>query len=187
MEDETYQLAAMGKAAFDALSSLLASDDPWLQINAAFALGEITESPKNIMSRLIELLGSRHQQVVRQVLDTLAFKTTHLTEACYEAIKSMIRRENSDWLVPLVQRGWTAQDQIRLNAAFLLLNATNCPNRYPQVEELLTDLLLDKNGYAAAVAAEGLLRLGTPTSMQAAIQYLSDRRWDESINSRKAF
>ena len=187
MEEETYQLAAMGKASLDALSSLLASNDPWLQINAAFAIGEINESPKIIMSRLIALLGSMHQQVVRQVLDTLAFKTTHLTEACYEAIKNVIRTENSDWLVPLVQRGWTAQDQIRLNAAFLLLNATNCPNRYPQVEELLADLLLDKNGYAAAVAAEGLIRLGTPTSTQAAVQYLSDRRWDESINSRKAF
>tara|TARA_A100001011_G_C13921649_1_gene679382 strand:+ start:121 stop:684 length:564 start_codon:yes stop_codon:yes gene_type:complete len=187
MEDETYQLAAIGEEALDSLSSLLSSEDPWLQINAVFALGEITESPKNIMSALVELLGSKHQQVVRQVLDTLAFKTTHLTNACYQTIKSVIKTENSDWLVPLVQRGWTAQDQIRLNAAFLLLNATNYPNHHTQLEELLTDLLLDKNGYAAAVAAEGLIRLGTPTSTQAAIQYLSDRRWDESINSRKAF
>ena len=187
MEDETYQLAAIGEEALDPLSSLLSSEDPWLQINAVFALGEISESPKNIMSALVELLGSKHQQVVRQVLDTLAFKTTHLTNACYQTIKSVIKTENSDWQVPLVQRGWTAQDQIRLNAAFLLLNATNCPNRYPQVEELLTDLLLDKNGYAAAVAAEGLVRLGTPTSTKTAIEYLSDRRWDESINSHKAF
>ena len=46
MEEETYQLAAMGKLSFDALSSLLASNDPWLQINAAFALGEINEALK---------------------------------------------------------------------------------------------------------------------------------------------
>ena len=136
---------------------------------------------------LIELLGSKHQQVVRQVLDTLAFKTRLLTNACYKTIKNVIKRENSDWLAPLVERGWTAQDQIRLNAAFLLLNATNYPNHHGQLEELLTALLMDKNGYAAAVAAEGLIRLGTATSTQSAIQYLSDRRWDESINSRKAF
>ena len=187
MEDETYQLAAIGEEALDPLFSLLSSEDPWLQINAVFAIGEITESPKTIVSALIGLLGSKHQQVVRQVLDTLAFKTTYLTDANYQTIKSVIKRENSDWLVPLVQRGWTAQDQIRLNAAFLLLNATNYPRHHPRLEELLTDLLLDKNGYAAAVAAEGLVRLGTPSSTQAAIRYLSDRRWDESINSRKAF
>ncbi len=188
MEDEAYRLAAIGKEAIGPLTDILSSSDPWIQINAAFAIGEINEYSKSTLSALIKLLDSPYQQVVRQVLDALAFKTNDFDENCFHAVETVITKEPRDWQVPLVQRGWTGQDQVRLNAAFLLLNASISSDLIHETERLLTLLLSDSNGYAAAVAAEGLIRLKSPTSIPTAIQYLQDRRWDESIKGRiKAF
>ena len=188
MEDEAYRLAAIGQSAIEPLTSILSSSDPWLQINAAFAIGEINECPRATLIILIKLLDSPQQQVVRQVLDALAFKTKDFDETCFNAIESVITKEVEDWQIPLVQRGWTGQDQVRLNASFLLLNAAIHSEFLDETERLLRLLLKDSNGYAAAVAAEGLIRLNSPTSVPAAIQYLQDRRWDESIKGNtKAF
>ena len=188
MEDEAYRLAAIGQNAIETLTSILSSTDPWLQINAAFAIGEIGEYPRATLLILIKLLDSPHQQVVRQALDALAFKTKDFDEPCFKTIENVITKEVEDWQIPLVQRGWTGQDQVRLNASFLLLNAAIHSNLLDETERLLRLLLKDSNGYAAAVAAEGLIRLKSPTSVPAAIQYLQDRRWDESIKGNvKAF
>jgi len=188
MEDEAYRLAAIGKEAIGPLTDLLSSSDPWLQINAAFAIGEINGYPESTVSALLRLLDSPYQQVVRQALDALAFNTNNFDKTCFKAIETIISKEVSNWQIPLVQRGWTGQDQVRLNAAFLLLSASIASHLTRDTERLLTLLLKDSNGYAAAVAAEGLIRLKSPTSIPAAIQYLQDRRWDESIRgSTKAF
>ena len=188
MEDEAYRLAAIGKDAIGPLTDVLPSSDPWIQINAAFAIGEINEYPERTLSALLRLLDSPHHQVVRQVLDALAFNTNSFDKTCFRAVETVITKAASNWQTPLVQRGWTGQDQVRLNAAFLLLNAAKASNLKAETERLLTPLLKDSNGYAAAVAAEGLIRLKSPTSIPAAIQYLQDRRWDESIKGKtKAF
>ena len=188
MEDEAYQLAAAGQDAIEPLTRLLSSLDPWLQINAAFALGEINDYPKETLFLLISLLDSPHQQVVRQALDALAFNTAQFDKASWEAVEHIIKKEKPEWQTHLVQRGWTGQDQIRLNAAFLLLNAATSSNPSPEIEDLMIHLLGDTNGYAAAVVSEGLIRLGSSISTAAAIEYLTDRRWDESIRGTgKAF
>jgi hypothetical protein len=125
---------------------------------------------------------------VRQALDALAFNTAQFDKASWEAIEHIIKKEKPEWQTRLVQRGWTGQDQIRLNAAFLLLNAATSSNPPPEIEDLMIHLLGDTNGYAAAVVSEGLIRLGSSISTAAAIEYLTDRRWDESIRGTgKAF
>ena len=68
------------------------------------------------------------------------------------------------------------------------LNAATSSNPSPEIEDLMIHLLGDTNGYAAAVVSEGLIRLGSSISTAAAIEYLTDRRWDESIRGTgKAF
>ena len=43
MEAATYRLAALGSESMDAVHCLIESEDPWLQVNAAFVAGEIAD------------------------------------------------------------------------------------------------------------------------------------------------
>ena len=81
-------------------------------------------------------------------------------------------------------RGWTGENQVRLNAAFTLLAGVNYDNDLDRIEATLTKSLDDPNGYVAAVAVEALTRIGTPASHASAIQYLQDRRWDDTLKGR---
>jgi len=84
-------------------------------------------------------------------------------------------------------RGWTGEDQIRLNAVFLLLNAINGDHNLTEIERILEKALGDKNGYVSAVAIEGLTRIGTESSNALALRFLYDRRWDETMRVYKPF
>lgn len=187
MEDATYALAAIGSAAVDGLTHLLDSDDPWILINAAFALGEIGPQAAGSAPQLAKLLDHPNQQVVRQTLDALGYIGINL-DGAFPAIEWLLENTRPDWQQPEVMRGWTATDQIRMNSASMLMNACNYDqNPLPEVEKLLIKSLDDENGYVPAIASEALLRLGTQNAQQAAITYLSDRRWDESLTARKPF
>ena len=72
MEDEAYALAATGKQAITNVLPLLKYEDPWIQINAIFILGEIGYESEEVVEAISKLLDSPHQQVVRQALDTLS-------------------------------------------------------------------------------------------------------------------
>ena len=91
---------------------------------------------------------------------------------------------NPTWQTAQVGRGWTGEDQVQVNAMFTLLNAVNAGENLAEIESILTDFgITSSNGYVSAVAAEALVRIGSVTSQSAAIQYLSDRRWDESLRT----
>ena len=187
MEDAAYALAAVGQPAVDALAHLLESTDPWVLINAAFALGEIGPLAAVAVPKLASLLDHPNQQVVRQTLDALGFIGKNL-ECAFPSIEWLLENTRQDWQRPEVMRGWTATDQIRMNTAATLMNACNYrENPLKKVEDLLIKSLEDENGYVPAIASEALLRLGTETAQRTAISYLSDRRWDESITARKPF
>ena len=187
MEDSSYALAAIGEPAIEPLTELLSLDDPWVLINAVFALGEIGPAAASAVGELSELLRHPQQQVVRQTLDALGSIGINLDEA-YTAFKWLFENTRDAWQKPEVMRGWTATDQIRMNAATTLMNACNYrQNSLDKVEQLLIKALGDSNGYVPAIASEALLRLGTPTAQQAAVSHLSDRRWDESVTARKPF
>ena len=186
MEDASYGLAACGAAATPALLALLAGEDPWLRINAAFALGEMGTAAVDSVPALAALLDDPHQQVVRQVLDALGAIGGGLGVAL-PAIERLLTHSNPAWQEAQVMRGWVAEDQVRLNAAFVLLNAVSNPEQadLETIERVAGAALGGGNGYVCAVLAETLVRVGTPTAQARAIRYLSERRWDETLMGRR--
>ena len=183
MEDAAYALAAQGGAAVDALTALLAHADPWMRINAAFALGEIGAPARPAASALAGLLASPHQQEVRQALDAIAAIGDGLG-AALPGIERLLTRSNPRWQAPQVMRGWSGEDQVRLNAAFALLGGAGGDEHADAVERIAAAALGDKNGYVSAVAAETLVRLGTPSALAAAVRFLGQRRWDDTLMGR---
>lgn len=81
-------------------------------------------------------------------------------------------------------RGWTGENQVRMNAALALLNAINAGEHLEETERILASSLGDPNGYVSAIATEALIRIGTPTATRAALTFLSDRRWDDTLLGR---
>ena len=181
MEDEAYALAATGKQAITNVLPLLKYEDPWIQINAIFILGEIGYESEEVVEAISKLLDSPHQQVVRQALDTLSCMPNQINENCLSFISNLLEKKPNDWLKVLVNRGWTALDQINFNASMLLLNCTFSGKHKKELEEILTKLLNFSTGYSAKVASQGLINLKTPTALNSAITYLSDRAWDETL------
>ena len=186
MEDATYALAAHGPAAIPALRGLLAHEDPWLQINAAFALGEIGPAGRDCVTDIAKLLDSPHQQVVRQALDALGGIGCGLTPALGK-IERLLGETNLAWQEPQVMRGWTGEDQVRLNAVFALLNAVTAGEDSVRIESIARSALGDKNGYVSAVAVEILTRIGTPSARSSALTFLARRRWDDTLLRAKPF
>ena len=187
MDDASYALSACGPLAMPALERLLGHEDPWIQINAAFALGEIGASARDSVKPLAELLESPRQQVVRQALDAIGAVGEGIAPAL-PAIERLLTTTNLEWQEPQVMRGWTGENQVRMNAALALLNAINAGERLADIERILIASLGDPNGYVSAIAIEALTRIGTPTAIRAALTFLSDRRWDDTLMGRvKAF
>ena len=58
MEDAAYALSACGERAIPALEELLGHDDPWIQINAVFALGEMGPLARSSVPKIATLLDS---------------------------------------------------------------------------------------------------------------------------------
>ena len=201
MEDAAYALSACGKRAMPALLGLLERADPWVRINAAFALGEMGPTAREAVPALAELLSDPHQQVVRQVLDALGAIGEGI-DGALPGIERLLRVSNPAWREPQVMRGWMAEDQLRLNAAFVLLNAVSgstcagvggSPREHPggqglaAIEGIASHALGGTNGYVDAVLAETLVRIGTPSAHALAIRFLSERRWDETLGPGKPF
>ena len=179
MENATYALIAQGERAVPALLRLLGEHDPWLDVNIAFALGEIGHGSSPVLSALQQLLRSEYQQVVRQAIDAVAFIGADATLLLPE-FDRLMRHTYPDWQAKEVGRGWCATDQVRLNIAFacvaLLPTATDQSALYR-----LLCLALGDQGYAAQVAVEGLRRLGTEEALSAALGYAMDRSWDDTL------
>ena len=183
MEDAAYALAAQGADAVPALAELLGHADPWMRINAAFALGEIGAPAREVAPALARLLDSPHQQEARQALDALAAIGGGLAPAL-PRIERLLTQSNPNWQAPEVMRGWSGEDQVRLNAAFALLSGVAAGENQAAIEAIATAALGDKNGYVSAVATETLIRIGTPSAHAAAIRFLAERRWDETLRGR---
>lgn len=182
-DDAAYALGSSGERAIEPLTHLLSNEDPWVRINAVFALGEIGPKAKTAMPELTKLLSDPHQQVVRQTLDAIASIGEGM-DIAFDEIERLLTTSNPDWQRPEVMRGWTGENQVRLNAVFALMSAINYANDFDRIESVLEKSLDDPNGYVPAVAVETLTRLGTTSSHAAAIRYLQDRRWDDTLRGR---
>ena len=183
-DDAAYALAAIGPPALKVLDHLLTHEDPWVILNAVFALGEIGPPARSSITKIVKLLDHELQQIVRQALDALIFIGGDLLNVLPK-IQNLLRTNNPNWQESLVLRGWNGEDQVRLNAAFVLLSGIYGPTNKYDLESTLKLCLGDKNGYVAAVSTEALIRIGTPSANQAAIAYLQDRRWDDTLLGRK--
>ena len=179
-DDAAYALASSGEKAVSPLAELLDNPDPWVRINAVFALGEIGPAARSAIPAIVKLLGDQHQQAVRQTLDAIASISEGMDSAM-DGIERLLTTSNSAWQTPEVLRGWTGENQVRLNATFALLSGINYDNDLDRIENILGSTLDDPNGYVPAVAVEALTRLGTTTSHATAIRYLQDRRWDDTL------
>ena len=186
-DDATYAIASMGEPVVEPILDCLdQNSDPWVIMNLLFALGEIGAAASSAVPTITKFLKHPLQQVVRTGLDTLGAIGTNLDSA-FDSIEALFTSSNPDWQEPQVMRGWTGEDQIRLNAVFTLLNAIDSEHDQERIEEIFAKALGDQNGYVSAVAVEGLTRIGTETSNARALRFLSDRRWDETIRVHKPF
>ncbi len=179
MEPETYALAVQGEAAHPALIELLEAD-PWLQINALFALGE--SGCEESLPVVRQALHSPYQQVVRQAVEAIGMVGGDATQTLSE-FSRLMTLERGQWRVPEVQRGWRAQDQIRLNIMFACVALLHTSTDTDGIEAVLTLGLLDQ-GYCAQVAVEGLRRIGSPAALEKALSYTADRSWDDTLLGR---
>lgn len=180
MEDAAYALAACGSAAMPALEALLEHTDPWMQINAVFALGELGPQARASVPKIAALLDSPISQVVRQALDALGAIGTGIAPALPK-IERLLRQTNPNWQEAQVMRGWVAEDQVRMNAAQALLCAVHDGEDLDLIERIASAALGDKNGYVSAIATEVLTRIATPTAHATALRFLAERRWDDTL------
>jgi hypothetical protein len=176
MQDEAYALGAMGAPAIDALISLLQHEDPWITINAAFALGEVGPEASVAMSALAQQLDDQSHQVVRATLDAIACIGVN-TGVALPAIRRLLSEDNPDWQ-EILMRGWTGESQVRFNAMCALLNS-DIP--VSEIEDLLVNTFDDPNGYVPALAVEALTRDGSAKALRSAISFLKAHRWDDTL------
>ena len=179
-QDEAYALGAMGEVAVQPLMELLGHDDPWIKINAAFALGEIGEPAACAMPALARLLSHELPQVARACLDAMAFIGSD-TRVALPAIRKLLTVNNPGWQEPSPRAGWTGENQARFNAMCALLNS-DIP--VEELDDVLVASLDDETGYVHAMALEALTerRAGEDRAgLRRALDYLMTHRWDHTL------
>ena len=169
-EDSAVALGAIGEPALADLLALLAHDDPWIRMNAAYAIGEA--DPAGVHGEQVgALLDETLDAVVRVAIDALCCQ-----DACGpDAVRRLHRLLADDvaaWHAPAMGAQWCIRDQIRYVAAWALTACASGPRPGAGVEAALMAALGDDTGYTPAVACEGLKRLATPAALMAAIGYL---------------
>ena len=175
-EDAAIVLGAIGEPALDALAGLLDHEDPWVRINAAYALGEADALGVHA-DRVGELLDEPTSAVVRAALDALC-SLTGFGPATVARLHRLLVEDTPGWAAPAMGAQWRIQDQIRYVAAWALTARASGEDPPPGLEAALIEALGDDTGYVPATACQGLERLGTTTALQAAVRYLHAYRWD---------
>ncbi len=180
METAAYRLSFLGQESADTICSLIKSNDPWLQVNAAFVAGEIGVSDDEFAPNLFDLLQSPYHQVVRQAIDAITFMKVDNHRRILRHLKDLVLHKRPGWLTPLVKRGWSASDQIDMNIAMFLL--VNCMQLEAQDLIDISSIMLQKsNDYSSLVVAEALVRSGDPIAQNHAIEYFKNRAWNTSL------
>ncbi|MGI9272595.1 MAG: HEAT repeat domain-containing protein [Woeseiaceae bacterium] len=174
--DEAFALGCLGDLAVDPLIELLDHDDPWIVINAAFALSQIGSRAARAMQRLAMLLASPDHRVVRAVLEAIACIGSN-TIAAWPALKKLLQTKRDAWEQDL-ELDYLVGDQIHLNAVDAILQSDL---EIEHIEALLIDLLEKPAAFShvPATAAEILLRRGSPIGRRQALQYLQAESRDK--------
>ena len=183
MDDTAFALTAVGSSAVEALILALDDTSEWTRINVAFALGELDSHAANAVPRLIQCLNDKSHRFVRTVLDALGSICQNVPTFVTD-ISQFLLKEEPSWEEELHSRRWTAQDQIRINAAMAL---TRLGQDAGAAEDVLIQALDDPCGYVGAFAMDALRRLDSTSSKQAIMSYLEAQRWDESIRQGRLY
>ncbi len=182
MEDAAHALTAVGAPAVRSLTEALESPSEWVRINAAFALGEMDSHAASAVSNLTKRLGDDSHRIVRTATDALgSIRQSYPTFIPH--ISRLLLEEWVDWNEE-ARRGWTAQDQVRVNAAMAF---TRLGKNAAGAEDVLLHALDDPCGHVGAFAMDALKRIDLPAARQAMMEYLEAQRWDESITADRQF
>ena len=178
-QDEAYALGCLGDVAVEPLIELLDHDDPWIVINAAFALGEIGRPSAPAVPKLAALLDSPDHRLVRAILESIACIGRN-TSAALPAIRRLLTTPRDAWKQDL-KLNYLVGDQVHLNAVDTVLQSDLDS---ADVEDLMIDVLETESPhfYVPGTALEVLLRRGSPTGMRHALQYLRGHCWDDSAH-----
>ena len=182
-EDAAVVLGAIGKPAVEPLAALLDHEDPWMRINAVYALGEAgPDAAGNHVDRIGALLDDPVHAVARAATDALC------TLPCFGAptvarLHGLLSHdidggEEPAMGEPSLGGQWTRQNHLRYLASLALLARVTGSNPPDGLEQAFIAGLDDETGYTHAIACQGLERLGTRTALKAAVRHLQSRRWD---------
>ncbi len=182
-EDAAVALGAIGSAAVDPLAALLDHEDPWLRINAAYALGEAgPDAAGRYADRIGELLGDPVAAVARAATDALCalpcFGPRSVARLHRLLARDIAGGEEPAMGEPGLGGRWTEQNHLRYLASLALLARVTAPTPPEGLEQAFLAALDDETGYTQAIACQGLERLGTRTGLKAAVRHLQSRRWD---------
>ena len=190
-EDSAIALSAIGKPAVAALLGLLEHTDPWIRINAAYALGDA--GPVVVgehVSQMARLLDDPEPSVIRVTLDAHAALGA-FDEHAIERMRHFLSGTVPQWGEDVeTEPRLRMMGQMRYLSAIALLSwlshsAAQLPHLVPQAEAALLESLQDENGYPALIACSALERSDSVHCLRAAIKYLRGRSWDSAQNSRQ--
>ena len=190
-EDSAIALSAIGKPAVAALLGLLEHTDPWIRINAAYALGDA--GPVVVgehVSQMARLLDDPEPSVIRVTLDAHAALGA-FDEHAIERMRHFLSGTVPQWGANVeTEPRLRMMGQMRYLSAIALLSwlshsAAQLPHLVPQAEAALLESLQDENGYPALIACSALERSDSVHCLRAAIKYLRGRSWDSAQNSRQ--
>ena len=182
-EDAALALGVIGLPAVEPLVALLDHADPWMRINAAYALGEVGPAAGGaVADRVGELLDDPVTAVVRAAADALyalpCFGPPTVARAHRLLAENIADGEAPAMGEPSLGGRWTKQNHLRYVVSLALLARLTGDDLPGGLEDAFLAGLGEETGYTQAVACEGLERLGTPGGLRAALRHLQPRRWD---------
>lgn len=177
-EDAAVALGAIGGGVREAILPLLHHEDPWMRINAAYALGDMGNNLSvDEADQVGALLDDPEPAVVRVACDALCSLTQFgpMTEG---RLHHLFADDRPGWSDVVMGTRWTNRNQIGFVACWALLAHIISDGATAEVEAALIEAMDDPTGYIPGVAVEGLQRIGTVSALQAAVQHLAPLRWD---------
>ena len=152
---------------------LIKSNDPWVQLNAAFIAGEIGVHDDEISCGLLDLLQSPIT-VVRQAIDAIAFAKLNNYQGILRQLKELILNKRQEGSSRWFREGGALRTKSEMNIAMFLLSNWGKfeTNDLMEISEIM---LRKSNDYSSSIVAEALVRSGNSVAQRLAIDYFQSR------------